>query len=78
MLIREQPITAIEVDPRRETADADFSNNHFPARIEKSRLELFKEDDETRDMMADMLRTLRQAKSGDDESRQVPLEPTGN
>jgi hypothetical protein len=78
LLIREQPIKAIEVDPRRETADADFSNNHFPARVEKSRLELFKQDDETRDMMADMLRTLRQAKSSDDESENVPLEPSGN
>jgi hypothetical protein len=78
MLIREQPITSIQVDPRRETADANFSNNRFPSRIEKSRLELFKEETETRDMMADMLRTLRQVKGGDDESADVPLEPNGN
>ena len=78
MLIREKEITAIEVDPRRETADADFSNNHFPGRVEKSRLELFKQDNETRDMMADMLRTLREAKEETDDSNDVPLEPNEN
>ncbi len=79
MLIRDQPIVAIEVDPRRETADADFSNNHFPGRIDKSRIELYKDQDETRDLMSDMLRTLREAKGGDDDSANVPLEPaSGN
>ena len=72
MLIRDTPIVSIEVDPRRETADADFSNNHFPRKIEQSRLELFKSDVESRDMMADMLRMLR--KGGEDESADVPLE----
>jgi len=78
MLIRDKPVVSIQVDPRRETADADFSNNHFPSRVEKSRLELFKWDDESHDMMADMLRTLREAKDGEDESEAVPLEPTEN
>jgi hypothetical protein len=74
MLIRDKPVASIEVDPRRETADADFSNNHFPGRIDKSRLELFKSEDESRDMMADMLRLLR--KTGDDDNaNKVPLEP---
>jgi hypothetical protein len=72
MLIRGKQIASIEVDPRRETADADFSNNHFPRTIEKSRLELFKDDLESRDMMADMLRMLR--KGGEDESADVPLQ----
>jgi hypothetical protein len=76
MLIRDKAIVSIEVDPRRETADADFSNNHYPARIERSRLELFKRDDESRDLMSDMLQTLREAKDGDDESETVPLEAT--
>ena len=60
-------------------ADADFSNNHFPDRVDQSRLELFKEDDESRDMMADMLRTLREAKGGEDDTDEaVPLEPAQN
>ena len=79
MLIRDRQIVSIEVDPRRETADADFSNNHFPGRVDQSRLELFKEDDESRDMMADMLRTLREAKGGEDDTDEaVPLEPAQN
>ena len=78
MLIRDKAIASIEVDPRRETADADFSNNHYPGRIEKSRLELYKDENETKNMMADMLQILRKAKGGNDESASVPLEPTGN
>jgi len=79
MLIRDQRVVSIEVDPRRETADADFSNNHYPRRIEQSRLELYKNDRDSRDLMADMLSTLREAKGGaDDSSRAVPLEPAGN
>ena len=79
MLIRDEPIVSIEVDPRRETADADFSNNHYPGRIDKSRIELYKQEDETRDLMSDMLRTLREAKGGTSDSANVPLEPaSGN
>ncbi len=78
MLIRDKAIASIQLDPRRETADADFSNNSYPSRIEKSRLELYKKEDESSDMMADMLRTLRKAKGGVDKSGTVPLEPGGN
>ena len=74
LLIREQAMRSIELDPRHETADADFSNNHFPRRIEKSRIELYKSESETRDLMLDMLHKLRERKGGDDGSiRQVPL-----
>jgi hypothetical protein len=77
VLIRDKALASVELDPRRETADADFSNNHFPSRIESSRLELFKYDSDSRDMMADMLRTLR--KSGeDDDEKAVPLEQNDN
>ena len=75
MLIRDQPIVSIELDPRRETADANFSNNHYPGRIDKSRIELYKDQDETRDLMSDMLRSLREAKGGEGNSANVPLEP---
>ena len=78
LLIRDKAIASIQVDPRRETADADFSNNHYPGRIEKSRLELYKRESNSMDMMADMLQTLRDAKTGEDDSEAVPLEPTGN
>lgn len=77
LLIRNKPIVSIEVDPRRETADADFSNNHYPGRVQKSRIELYKDEDDTRDLMGDMLRMLREAKGGNgDSGRPVPLEPS--
>ncbi len=76
LLIRDLAISSVALDPRHETADADYSNNHFPGRIEKSRIELYKDKDDTRDLMADMLRTLRERKSGKDGTiRTVPLEP---
>ena len=74
LLIRDQAITSLELDPRHETADADFQNNFFPRRIEKSRIELYKSDFKSRDLMHDMLIKLRERKAGDGETlRQVPL-----
>ncbi len=74
LLIRDQAITSLELDPRHETADADFQNNFFPRRIEKSRIELYKSKSTTRDLMHDMLIKLRERKAGDGETlRQVPL-----
>ena len=77
LLIRDKAISTVALDPRHETADADFSNNYFPSRIEKSRIELYKKEDDTRDLMADMLRTLRERKGGEDDSvRTIPLKST--
>lgn len=77
LLIRDQAIGSIALDPRHETADADYSNNRFPRQIEKSRIELYKDEDETRDLMRDMLDVLRERKAGEDGStRRVPLDST--
>jgi len=74
LLIRQKAIKSIALDPRHETADTDFSNNYFPSRIEKSRIELYKSDFKRRDLMADMLTKLRKRKTGEDETeRTVPL-----
>ncbi|MGJ8691588.1 MAG: M1 family metallopeptidase [Thalassotalea sp.] len=51
LLIREQEITSVALDPHWETADVDTSNNYWPARIHKSRFELYK--DKKKDMMRD-------------------------
>ena len=76
LLIRGKAIASVALDPRHETADADFSNNHFPRRIEKSRIELYRSEDDTKDLMRDMLDVLRERKAGDDGTlRQVPLRP---
>jgi len=75
MMIRDTPIAAIELDPRHETADVDRANNDFPRRIEKSRIQLYKEEDTTRDLMKDMLYQLREAKGGEGDGKPVPMEP---
>jgi aminopeptidase N len=36
-----QPVIRFELDPRRETADANRDNNHFPPEIEPSRFRVF-------------------------------------
>ena len=78
MLIRDQAMKSIELDPRHETADSDYSNNHFPSRIQRSRIELYKSENKTRDMMADMLTKLRENKGGEGESeKKVPLKKAG-
>ncbi len=80
MLIRDQAMVSIELDPRHETADSDYENNHFPPKIRRSRIELFKQERKTKDMMADMLVKLKKAKTGGDEedAKTVPLEKTNN
>jgi hypothetical protein len=78
-MIRDQAITSIDLDPLHQTADVDFSNNQFPSRVQRSRIEMYKRDDESRDLMADMLQKLRQSKGNVDASgREVPLQPAGN
>ena len=77
LIIRNKKIISIELDPRHETADTDFSNNFFPSRITKSRIELYKSNFKRRDLMADMLEKLRKRKTGNDDSlRSIPLENT--
>ena len=74
LIIRDKAIRSLELDPRHETADTDFSNNHYPSKIEKSRIELYKSDFKRRDLMADMLTDLRKRKDGEDkDQRSVPL-----
>ena len=77
MLIRDQTMGSIELDARHEIADADYSNNHFPSRIKRSRIELYKSDPKKKDLMADMLEKLRPIKGGKDkEEKDVPLKTT--
>ncbi len=76
LIIRDQAISSIDLDPRHQTADVDFSNNQFPSRIQRSRIELYKREDDTRDLMRDMLQKLRESKGNVTESgKAVPLQP---
>lgn len=43
MIITDQKIVSVTLDPRYETADADLSNNSFPRKIYEERIELTKE-----------------------------------
>jgi len=78
MMIRDQAIKSVDLDPRHETADADYANNQFPRTIRRSRIELFKQKDKSRDMMADMLVKLRPAKDGEEDAsaKEAPLKAT--
>ena len=51
LIVTEQPIKSLVLDPHLETADVDLSNNYFPPRIEKSRFQLFKSTRQSRNEM---------------------------
>jgi len=72
LLVLPRKLKAIELDPRHQTADTNRANNHFPQVLEPSRLELYKWQDETRDLMKDMLYELKE-----DDDKAMPLEPVG-
>ena len=44
LLVTEQEITGVVVDPLQETADVDIENNFYPRRIIPSRIESFKSE----------------------------------
>jgi hypothetical protein len=50
LLIADEPISGIELDPHLAIADADTSNNRYPPQPEKTRFQLFKMDEETNPM----------------------------
>jgi Peptidase family M1 domain len=46
-------VVSVEIDPRQETADVERSNNYFPARIEPTRLEVYRDRRAGRNQMKD-------------------------
>lgn len=75
-LIETRPIAAIALDEGHQTADADTANNRFPRQIRQSRLSAFKAETVKRNLMADMLHTLRDSGKVDaNDDRMLPLEP---
>ena len=50
LIVAKKEVTAVEFDPRRETADADTHNNHWPPQPIKSRFQLKKEEDKKNPM----------------------------
>lgn len=76
MLIRPKQIVAVDLDPRQEIADADPSNNSFPRRITASRLEIYKDSRDQKDLMADMLVELKGEKAEEGGKGDVPATPS--
>lgn len=68
LLVTDQNIASIIIDPLQETADADIENNFYPRRIIPSRIESFKAEGGSsligRDIMQDIKTEL---KSDDDD-----------
>ena len=73
LILSEKQIVAFAVDPWRETADVDVTNNDWPRKIRPSRLEVFKsERPKGRNMMKDFETPLKKDDDKDgekDESR---------
>jgi hypothetical protein len=76
LLIEPAAIEQVTLDEQHQTADANFANNIFPPQIRASRLELYKRKRNERNLMADMLVKLKNAKDNDSESgSELPLTP---
>jgi hypothetical protein len=43
LLVTDKEITRLELDPKKQTADTEESNNHWPPRLVPSRFKLFKQ-----------------------------------
>lgn len=42
LVITDKVLERVELDPKRQTADTDYSDNHWPPKLEPTRFELFK------------------------------------
>ncbi|MEM6989535.1 MAG: M1 family aminopeptidase [Myxococcota bacterium] len=47
LLVVDEPIVAITLDPHLETADTDLSNNSWPPKVQKSRFQIYKDSKPT-------------------------------
>jgi len=57
--ISEKKISSIALDEAHDTPDANRDNNHFPRKISRGRIELYKDDKKKRNLMAEMLVELK-------------------
>ncbi len=75
LLILKKRLSSIELDPHHQTADVDYTDNAFPPKVIKSRIELYKADRSRRNLMADMMVELKgEEKETPGEGNIVPLE----
>jgi len=69
LLISDKALKSVVFDPDHQTADVDVSDNAFPRRITRSRLELYKWSDDTRNLMKGMMAELED----ENDTKAVPL-----
>ena len=77
MILSTEAIVAVELDPQLRIADVDMGNNRFPQEIQRSRLELYRDSNPQRNLMADLLVELQEAETSQkaEPGNEVPLEP---
>ncbi|MEQ8692960.1 MAG: M1 family metallopeptidase, partial [Pseudomonadales bacterium] len=73
LLILPGQLAELELDPLQQTADTDRNNNYYPRRILPSRLELFKQERESRNLMKENYTQLK-GKTDADDGSDVPLD----
>jgi hypothetical protein len=71
LIVTDEPMVALVQDPYWETADTDMSNNAWPRKVTPSRLELFKTERGTNDLMKDFKTPLK-TKDGDKKAADKP------
>ena len=78
LLFRDKQISSIDIDTKHQTADTDYSNNSYPPKISKSRLELYKSKRKARNLMADMLVELKgnHKEDSSDNEKKLPINET--
>ena len=75
LFVRKKRLPSLDIDSAHQTADADFSNNSYPPIMRPSRLELYKSDRKSRNLMKDMLEELATKDAPKDKGGDVPLNP---
>nr|WP_161604265.1 M1 family metallopeptidase [Roseiconus nitratireducens] len=81
LIVTDKEIVRLELDPRRQTADTDESNNHWPEKLVPSRFKLFK-DEKKKNAMQKAAQDEKQAdkengaeeKKSDDDDKVEPVE----
>jgi hypothetical protein len=59
LIVTDEPMVGLTQDPYLETADIDTSNNAWPRKVTQSRVELFKSERGTNDLMKDFKTPLK-------------------
>jgi len=68
LIVSENELRSVAIDPMQETADADIENNYYPRRIIPSRIESFKSEGGGSLIGRDVMQDIKtQLKTDDDE-----------